>query len=85
VRKASPSTHPDTSLEEAQLRHEAILDVIEALRTWGKAREKLGEAEAGLRYEILGAMALGIRQAEIARRLGWTRQHVNRIVRTDES
>lgn len=73
---------PDAAVEGAEFRHQALLDVIEAARSVGHAKEQLGLAEEALRRAVEFAAAdAGIPQAEIGRALGWDRRQVHAVLR----
>jgi len=71
----------DRILEEAQARHDAINAIVKAIDARGRARQKLAEAEADLRGEIANAVhGVGLRQADVAKALGWPRQRIHEIL-----
>jgi hypothetical protein len=84
VSPVNPSKHPDEASEDEAFRHEAIQGVVEAYRQVGDAKKQLGVAERRLRAAMEHAVGgAGVKQADIARLLGWDRRQVNATLRTN--
>jgi hypothetical protein len=62
---------------------QAMKDVTAAVRRHKGAHKRLDEAQKHLRETLRAASAAGVRQNELVKATGYTREHVRRLLRPD--